>query len=212
MTLDVRERLRHIRKAVDPRTFLFATKINVFGFGLMVLWTAINTLVLPTRVADTTTSGVEGSGLGLISFIGVGFAVLVQPLAGRASDAWTRSDPRRPFIIAGIVLIVPGLTLFGGATTFLALTLGFVLMQLATNVSQAAFQAFIPDHIEEDDRGIASGAKNMLSVVGAAVGLIGTQLILQQGGSTRLVLVFLGVTIVGDRPPHPVLGPAYREG
>lgn len=173
MTPGAKQRLPQNREALDPRTLLFTTKINVFGLGLMVLWTAINTIVLPTRVADQTTASVEGSGLGLISFIGVWFAVLVQPLAGRASDAWTQSDPRRPFIIGGIVLIAPGLMLFGVATTFLALTLGFVLMQLATNVSQAAFQVFIPDHIEEEDPVIASGAKNMLSVIGAAVGLIG---------------------------------------
>ena len=190
------QRIRRLRDAVDAGTLLFVTRLNIFGLGLMVLWTAVNTVVLPMRVADTAPGGVEGSALGLISFIGVGFAVLVQPLAGRASDAWTLGDPRRPFIIAGIALIMPGLLLFGAASTFVVLVLGFVLMQLATNVSQAAFQAFIPDHVPEAQRGIASGAKNMLSVVGAAAGLIGAQGIRAAGGSNGWVLAYLGGVLV----------------
>jgi MFS family permease len=188
--------IARLRQSIDVDALLFAVRINVYGFGLMALWSAINTTVLPERVTATAPDSVKGSALGLITFIGVGLAAIVQPIAGRASDAWTRSDPRRPFIVAGALLLLPGLAVFGGAGTFWLLVLGFVVMQLATNISQAAFQAYIPDLVDEDARGMASGAKNILSVLGAASGLLGAQLIHDRTSGWGWVLLFLGAVML----------------
>ena len=189
-------RLKHLFGSIDRDTLLFFFKINCYGFGSMAFWSAINTVLLPARAASTAPSSLEGSAIGLISMVGLGLAVIVQPLAGRMSDAWRRSDPRRPFMLAGTVLVVPGIVLFGAAPTFVLLLAGFVLMQCATNIAQAAFQAFIPDHVEPDQRGIASGAKNVLTVVGAAAGLLGAQGLTTLGAPEAIVLGYLGGIIV----------------
>lgn len=203
-----------LRERFDRNAIGFFAKINLLGLGLLGFWTAINTTLLPDRVADTAPASLAGSALGLISLLGVGFAALVQPVAGRLSDAWPRDDPRRPYIVAGALLCVPGLIFFGIASNFAVLLLGFVLLQLATNIAQAAFQALIPDLVKEEQRGLASGIKNALTVLGAAVGLLGAQGIDALTGSRALVLLWLGLLLVGTglltarwTPKRPAPGP-----
>jgi MFS family permease len=183
------------QSGLSRRAVIFALKINIFGLGLMALWSGVNTTLLPDRVTDTAPHALQGSGVGLISLIGVGLATIIQPVVGRASDNWPFGDRRRPFLIAGIVLIMPGLALFGGATGFAILLAGYVLLQLAGNIAQTAFQAFIPDFVQEDERGLSSGVKNLLTVIGAAVGLLGVRAF----GSLTLQLGYLGaiVALVG---------------
>lgn len=190
------DRIKQLFGSIDRNTIVFFFKINIYGFGSMAMWSAINTILLLTRASATAPSALEGTAIGLISMVGLGLAVIVQPIAGRMSDAWQRSDPRRPFMLLGTILVVPGLFLFGAASDFITLLLGFVLLQFATNIAQAAFQAFIPDHVRPKQRGIASGAKNVLTVIGAAVGLLGAQVLLNLGAPTSVVLGDLGILIV----------------
>ena len=188
--------LRDKLSTEDLRQLRFATKINIFGLGLLALWTAINTILLPGRIEETAPSALRGSALGLISLVGVGIAALVQPFAGRVSDAAQLPDRRRPFIAGGTVLAVLALVLFGWAPVFLWLLLGFVVLQVAANIGQAAFQAFIPDLVEEPQRGLASGVKNALTVAGAAIGLLGVRLVQLAGYGTGAALAFLAVLLL----------------
>lgn len=188
--------VKKLRERFDPGTIAFVSRINIYGFGLMVFWTVTNIMLLPTRVEETVRESFQGTALGLISFLGVGFAVIVQPIAGRISDAWPGKHSRLPFIVAGTLLVIPGLFFFGTGVRFWALLVGFVAMQLGTNIAQAAFQAFIPDLVSEENRGIASGAKNILSVLGAALGLIGAQGLILLNASSGWVVVYIGVVLV----------------
>jgi MFS family permease len=185
----------HAKTSLDRKQLISFAGINLFGLGLLGFWTVIDTLLLPDLAEHTAPAGLTGSAVGLISVVGVGLAVLIQPVAGRVSDAWHGDDTRRPFILAGLALLAPGLVVFGLGSNFVFVLAGFVLMQVATNIAQAAFQALIPDLVEANQRGAASGIKNTLSVLGAAVGLLGGQAISSLTGSIWLVLLYLGLLI-----------------
>ncbi|HWV36536.1 MAG TPA: MFS transporter, partial [Thermomicrobiales bacterium] len=176
-------------------TLAFVTRINIYGFGLRVFWIVTNVILLPNRVEDTVQVGLHGTALGLIAFLGVGLAAFVQPIAGRTSDAWPGTDKRRPFIIAGTCVALPGLLIFGGATHAGVVLAGFVSMQLGANIAQAAFQAFIPDLVPREHRGLASGVKNILAVLGSALGLLGGEAILLLHGSTGWVIAYIGAVL-----------------
>ncbi|MEA2511326.1 MAG: hypothetical protein QOJ59_813 [Thermomicrobiales bacterium] len=178
------------------QAFWQGCRLGVYGLGLMALWNTVNTLVLQERVEATAPAAWRGSALGLVSLVGIGLAALVQPFAGRLSDEAPITDRRRPFIIAGTVVALPFLAIFGWAPGFGLLLLGYVGLQIAVNVAQAAFQAFIPDLVPKEERGVASGAKNLLSVVGAAVGLLGARGLLALGVGYGGVLAFLGAVLV----------------
>ena len=173
-----------------------AFRLNIFGVGLAALWTTVNSVLLPERVSDVVSPGMQGTGLGVISLIGIGSAAVIQPLAGYVSDHSTLHDRRRPYIVGGAVIVALGIAGFGWAGSFAILLLAYLVMQLAANVSQAAFQALIPDLVPSQERGLAAGVKNGLNVVGTGVGLLATQLILTMTGSVGLALAFLAVILI----------------
>ncbi|HET8523579.1 MAG TPA: MFS transporter [Thermomicrobiales bacterium] len=177
-------------KGIEP--FWFAVKLNIYGFGLMALWNTVNTVLLPQRVQATAPAALEGSALGLVSLVGIGLAAVIQPIAGRVSDRASLPDRRKPFIIIGTALAIPLLLIVGWAPIFAGLLVAYVLLQIATNVAQAAFQALIPDIVPEEGRGLSSGVKNTLSVLGAAVGLIGARVLAGVGAPAILEFVYLG--------------------
>lgn len=212
----------HIEHAPSWGEVRRAAEINVFGIGLAALWTALNTLLLPGRVADVVPAALRGSSLGLISFLGVGVATLVQPVAGHASDSVPLADRRRPFIWGGTALTIFWLAIFWIVPDFWLLAAAYILLQIGSNGAQAAFQALIPDLVPEERRGLASGVKNAIFVVGVAFGLLGVRLALALTGSATGGLVFLMVVMalsailtiwwVPVVPPLPAKQRSHRAG
>jgi MFS family permease len=205
--------LRKHLSTEDARALSFGLKINIYGLGLMALWNTINSVILQLRVEATAPESLKGTALGLVGLLGVGMAALVQPFAGRARDAAALPDRRRPFIVAGTIIAIPSLLVFGWAPAFGLLLVSYIVLQVSTNIAQAAFQALIPDLVGERDKGIASGAKNLLSVLGAAVGLLGIRLLQALDFGITVQLMYLaavlaiaaGLTVlwVPDIPPLP---------
>ena len=151
-------------------------KITIFGFALAALWSSLHSIVLPLRLLDFVAESEKNTYLGLLTFTGLILAMAVQPIAGTISDrsgfSWGR---RRPYVLLGTtvaILLLPGIGLFG---SYAAIFLIYCLLQVSTNTAQGPFQAFIPDLVPEGKRGLASGVKSLLEIVGgiALVRLIG---------------------------------------
>ena len=142
-------------------------KISIFGAALSVLWPSLHSVIIPLRLLEFAPEAQKNTYLGLLTFAGSMIAVFVQPLAGAISDRF--SSPlgrRRPFILVGTLLallFLPGIGLSG---SFTFLLLGYCLLQVATNIAQGPFQAFIPDLVPEGRRGVASGAKGLAEILG----------------------------------------------
>lgn len=141
-------------------------KISVFGAALSFLWPSLHTLIIPLRLLELIPEAQKNTYLGILTFCGSLIAILIQPLAGAISDRVSfRLGRRRPFILVGTLLallFLPGIGLSG---TFLFLFLGYCLLQVACNIAQGPFQAFIPDLAPPTRRGVASGVKNLAEVV-----------------------------------------------
>lgn len=141
-------------------------KISIFGAALSVLWLSLHTIIIPLRLLEFAPEAQKNTYLGLLTFAGSMVAVFIQPLAGALSDRFSSSlGRRRPFILVGTLLamlFLPGIGLSG---SFPFLLLGYCLLQVATNIAQGPFQAFIPDLVPQERRGIASGAKSLAEVL-----------------------------------------------
>ena len=142
-------------------------KITVLGFALTALWSSLGSILLPIRILAYVPETQKNTYLGLLTFTGLVVAIIVQPFAGTFSDFtnshWGR---RRPYILLGMLLtliILPGI---GLASTFAAAFVVYCLLQICTNTAQASYQAFIPELVPPDKRGMASGVKSMLEVLG----------------------------------------------
>jgi Na+/melibiose symporter-like transporter len=142
-------------------------KITLFGFALTALWQSFHTIILPVRLLDFVEEAQKNTYLGLMTLTGLLLAMLVQPIAGAISDRsgfkWGR---RRPFILAGgiaMILLIPGIGLAG---SFAAIFAVYCLLQLASNTAQSPYQAFVPEMAPRRTRGLASGTKALVEILG----------------------------------------------
>jgi Na+/melibiose symporter-like transporter len=144
-------------------------KITVFGFALTALWGSLHTIILPLRLLDFVAESQKNTYLGLLTFTGLVVGMMVQPIVGAISDrsgfGWGR---RRPYILLGTILVLiflPGIGAFGSYTAIFAI---YCLLQVGSNTAQGSYQAFIPDLVPETKRGLASGVKSLLEILGGA--------------------------------------------
>ncbi|MFC1908484.1 MFS transporter [Chloroflexota bacterium] len=185
-------------------------KITIFGLALSALWGSLHSIILPMRLLDFVSESQKNTYLGMMTLIGLLLAMAVQPIAGAISDrsrfSWGR---RRPYILFGTLLtllFIPGIGLFQSYAAFFTI---YCLIQISSNTAQGPFQAYIPDLVPEDRRGLASGLKSLFEIVGG-MGLIymiifasnrfsstgSDWLWLVLGIISALLLVFMLITII----------------
>jgi len=142
-------------------------KITIFGFGLSALWSSLNAIILPLRLLDFVPESLKNTYLDLLILIGLILAMAVQPIAGAISDrsgsGWGR---RRPYILLGTILLLLLLPGIGAVGSYAAIFIIYSLLQISSNIAQGPFQGFIPDLVPEGKRGLASGVRGLLNLVG----------------------------------------------
>ena len=120
----------------------FFTRISLFWVGLSFMWGAVNIQVLPSVVPDMVGTRLQGTAIGAIVFVGLAIAIVVQPLAGAVSDrARFRVGRRRPFMLAGVLLVLPFLVVIGLTPYYWLLFLAVVGVQVGGNIAHGPYQA-----------------------------------------------------------------------
>lgn len=142
-------------------------KITIFGFALTALWSSLHIIILPLRLLDFVPEALKNTYLDLLILAGLILAVIVQPIAGAISDRsnfnWGR---RRPYILLGSILILLFLPGVGFCSSYVVIFITYCLLQISSNTAQGPFQGFIPDLVPEGKRGLASGVRSLLNIVG----------------------------------------------
>lgn len=143
-------------------------KITIFGLAMTALWSSLHSIILPLRIADFVPVGRQATYLGLLTVTGLLLAIAVQPIAGVFSDrSGFRWGRRRPYILIGAILtlsFLPGISLAGRLSILFAI---YYLLQISSNTALGPYLAFIPDLVPEEKRGLASGVKGLLEILGA---------------------------------------------
>jgi Na+/melibiose symporter-like transporter len=188
-----------IERNADPFHRLDYVKITLFGFALTALWQSLHAITLPVLLLDFVPEAEKNTSLGLLTLSGLLLAMFVQPLAGAISDRsnfkWGR---RRPYILAGgiiALLLIPGLGFAGSyATVFMV----YCFLQVATNIAQGPYQAFIPEFVPADKHGRASGVKGILEITGGLLLIYISSIFMDRysaGGGRYLLWIVLGILI-----------------
>ncbi len=142
-------------------------KITILGFALTALWSSLHSIILPLRLLEYVPESQKNTYLGLLTFTGLILAMITQPIAGAISDRsnfiWGR---RRPYVLLGGILALIFLPGIGLAGSYAVIFIIYCLLQISCNTAQAPYQAFIPDLIPHTRRGLASGVKSLLEVLG----------------------------------------------
>jgi MFS family permease len=187
----------------------------------------VTTLVIPVQVDAATDGTGRASALGLVTLVGLLLAMLVQPVAGLASDRLRHHLGRRGWIAVGTAFILLALGLLAVSETLLMIAIAFALTQIAISSTQAGLQGLIPDLVHTKRRGVASGWKGFADVGGATIGFVLLGWLLQEFDvgaamlATGLLLTFSCVVVLAlvreqrprsDRRPWSgsILTSAYR--
>jgi MFS family permease len=131
------------------------------------MWNSLHVIILPAVLLGMVTEAYKNTVLGLLTMGGLIIAMIIQPLAGATSDRWiSRWGRRRPLILIGSSLDFIFLAILAWAGGLGWLALGYLGLQLTSNLAHGAAQGLIPDLVPPEQTGRASGVKNLVDMTG----------------------------------------------
>ncbi len=145
-----------------------------FAAWLALLTPVVITIALKIRQI----AGEEGKAewLGLILGVGAVAAMISAPIWGAISDRTTaRIGRRKPWIIAGAVSLLVGLSIMALARGPLVFGFGWLVCQIGSNAAQAAFNAVMSDIVPEGQRGVMSALLGASMTAAMVTGVFLTQ-------------------------------------
>ncbi|MFL5668837.1 MAG: MFS transporter [Chloroflexota bacterium] len=183
-----------------------AVGVSVLWVALAFLGDGLAALVLPAILA---TNPDAATSIGLISFVGLGLGVVVQPIAGYLSDRWRDRVDRRWFIGLFIVPTIVGLTALAAVGTVAGVAVAFVIVLIAASGMQAGQQTLIPESVPEGQRGRAASVKTSFDIGGAFVAFLVLGAVLEASGVMAAAAV-TAVVLVGAFAITAITVPATR--
>jgi MFS family permease len=180
-------------KIVDKFQVFF---INAYWFGMSFMWNSLNAIVIPVIMLGLVSESVKNTWLGLIKVLGLIIAIIVQPVAGAVSDGWvSKWGRRRPMILIGTIGDVVFLAVIGWAAGIWGVFIGFMLLQVFSNIAQGPLQGLLPDVVPAEKIGIASGIKIFSEMTGLVIGMLALGMLIPKG-STHPTSAMLAIIIV----------------
>ena len=183
------------------------TALSAFWFGSNFLWLPLTTVLIQAQVDEVVPKGSQNTAIGVALGIGGVLAMTVPPLVGAWSDRInTRFGRRRPIMVAGTLLTIPGLVILMAATNYPEIVIGYVIIQFFFNAAGAAYAGIIPDVVPAQQVGKASGFLATMTQLGIGGGLGVTGVI----GHSRAIYLVLGA--VAALSLIPTVWAARTEG
>jgi MFS family permease len=144
--------------------------LNAYWVGLSFMWNSLHPIILPAVMLHLVPETLKNTYLGLMTFVGLIIAMIVQPVSGAISDRWrSRWGRRRPLILAGTLFDFIFLVLLGWSGGLTWVVIGYVGLQFSSNVAHGPAQGLLPDCVPEEQLGAASGIKNLMDMAGLVV-------------------------------------------
>ncbi len=187
-------------------------KITILGFATTALWQSLHSIILPLRLLDFVPGEQKNTYLGIITLTGLLLAMFVQPIAGAISDRSTfKWGRRRPYIFWGMVISILLLSGIAFAGSFAAILVVYCLLQVSANTAQGPYQAFLPEMVPANKRGMASGFRSLFELAGGVIfvlvagyiyteksGIAGLYLVLGTLGFVLLITMLTTVLLVRE--------------
>lgn len=147
--------------------------LNAYWVGLSFMWNSIHPILLPAILLNYVPDAKKNTYLGLLTFVGLIIAMIVQPISGALSDGWkSRFGRRRPLAVLGTLFDFLFLSVLAWAGGLMWLFIGYVGLQFSSNIAHGPMQGLMPDRAPRSQMGVASSLKtfmDMLSLVVASL-------------------------------------------
>ncbi len=188
--------------------------LNAYWVGLSFMWNALHPIILPAVLLNFVPDAKKNTYLGLLTFVGLIIAMVIQPLSGALSDGWSsRFGRRRPLIVIGTLFDFVFLSVLAWSGGLVWIFIGYIGLQFSSNLAHGPLQGLLPDKVPENQLGVASSLKtfmDMFSLIIASL-LAGRLIDPQTRNPTAIMLVVIGllavsglITILGtpEEPTH----------
>jgi MFS family permease len=204
--------------------------LSILWFALNFQFAALLPVVVPAQIAAFVAPGATGNArqatlLATLAAIGAAVTLVLQPLVGALSDRTsTRLGRRRPYILAGTLLLLVGLAVLALTHNLILYIAGMTIVVVAHTVSSTAYQGLVPERVPDHQRGAASGYMGLMTMLGTVGSLAVASLLLSPnsaghalataiargaslyyGVAGLIVLAAASITLVGVREaplPH----------
>jgi len=151
-------------KRATFRDILF---VNTYWVGLSFMWNSLHVIILPAVLLHLVPETLKNTYLGLLTFFGLILAMAIQPISGAISDRWVSAwGRRRPLILLGTLFDFVFLAFLGWSGGLVWLAVGYIGLQISSNVAHGPLQGLLPDVVPEAQLGRASGFKNLMDMIG----------------------------------------------
>jgi len=199
--------------------------LNAYWVGLSFMWNALHPIVLPAILLNYVPDAQKNTYLGLLTFVGLLIAMVVQPISGALSDGWvSRWGRRRPLMVIGTLLDFVFLVILGWAGGLLWLFIGYIGLQFSSNIAHGPAQGLLPDVVPEEQLGVASAWKTFMDMFSLIIASLAAGRLLDPvtREPTLIMLVVIGalaifgaITVLGTSEMPSPLRPSHggkRDG
>jgi MFS family permease len=173
--------------------------LNAYWVGLSFMWNSLHPIILPAVLLSYVPDAKKNTYLGLLTFLGLILAMVIQPLSGALSDGWkSRFGRRRPLIVLGTLFDFVFLSILAWSGGLVWLFIGYIGLQLSSNIAHGPLQGLLPDRVPRSQMGVASSLKtfmDMLALIIASL-LAGRMLDSVSRDPTAIMLVVIGLLAV----------------
>ena len=146
--------------------------LSAFWFGSNFLWIPLTTVLIQSQIDSVVPKGSQNTAIGVTLGAGGILAMAVPPLVGAWSDRiHSRFGRRRPIMVVGSLLTLPGLLVLMIASNYPEVLIGYVIIQFFFNAAGAAYAGIIPDVVPAQEVGKASGFLATMTQLGIGAGL-----------------------------------------
>ncbi len=141
--------------------------LNAYWVGLAFLWNGLHVIVLPAVLLSYAPEALKNTYLGLLTFVGLVIAMIIQPVSGALSDRWASHwGRRRPLILIGTLFDFVFLAILGWFGGLPWLVIGYFGLQVSSNLAHGPLQGLMPDLVPSSQLGAGSGIKNLMDMLG----------------------------------------------
>jgi MFS family permease len=151
--------------------------LNLLWFPLNAEVAALLAIVIPTQIllfipSNRVGSVEQATVLSWMVTVASTISLLMPPLIGTLSDrTGGRLGRRRPYLLAGGVLVAASTPLLMNESTIVYFLAGLALLHIGVNIINPAYQSLVPDNVAEEHRGRASGYVGGLTILGSIASL-----------------------------------------
>jgi len=139
--------------------------LNAYWLGLSFMWSALHPIILPAVLLNYVPDEKKNTYLGLITFLGLVIAMVVQPVSGAISDGWkSRFGRRRPLMVVGTLFDFLFLSILAWMGGLAWLFIGYIGLQLSSNIAHGPLQGLLPDIVPQNQLGVASSLKTFMDM------------------------------------------------